>query len=120
MKPLYHGGARRLDRKKLILPPSVTGARSTASYGGGGVCRTDRVYVITELDQARVFALMVGRGDVYQVQPVGEMVPDPDYSGPGESWECELARIVRVVERNVTEVDGLGVEDVLTLVGRDI
>ena len=91
----YHGGAPSILR--WIEPPSRTRAPSTASYGAAGVCRTDRVYVTTDPNAACIFAAMhpSGRGVVYEVKPAGEIVPDPDCTEAGLSFECERAAVVR-------------------------
>lgn len=120
--PFFHGGVRGLRRGGVILPPRITGVPSNADYGAEGVCRRDRVYLVDELDQARIFAILappVGHGDVYEVEPLGEQEPDPDYSGPGECLQAELAKVVRVVERRVQTVQGLSMEEVLAAVTPD-
>jgi hypothetical protein len=111
----YHGGVRRLHRGGLILPSSRTGAFSTADYGAADVCRRDRVYVCTDLQAARAYAAMyakgpgdIGRGDVYEVEPLGTLAPDPDCYVPGLSWEVPMARVLRVVERWVQLEPGMG------------
>lgn len=118
--PLYHGGVRRLDRRGVVLPPSRTGMRCASDYGAGAVHRRDRVYVTTDLDGARLFALMApgGPGDIYLVQPLGELEIDPD-DAHRESWQAPMARIVRVVERNVTRWQGLTLEEALNVVTPD-
>jgi rifampin ADP-ribosylating transferase len=122
MGPLFHGGTRRLDRVGLILPPSKTGVATTGEYGAGAIHRADRVYLTTELEQARIFAICAppkGRGDIYECEPIGDLEPDPDYSGLGASWAVPMARIIRVVERNVREVAGLGAPEVAALLTAD-
>jgi hypothetical protein len=92
----YHAGPIGL---REILPPSITGVPSTASYGADGVCRRDRVYVTTDLSCAVGFASLVpphGAGAVYEVEPVNP-IADPDCSHPGLSFEAESARIIRRV-----------------------
>ena len=92
----YHAGPVGL---RAILPPSVTGAPSTASYGAAAICRRDRVYVTTDLMAAIAFASLVpphGAGAVYEVEPVNP-VADPDCNLPGLSFEAESARIIRRV-----------------------
>ena len=121
-RTLYHGGVRRLHRGGVILPPSSTGAPSTADYGADAVCRQDRVYLTDELDMARMFAILAppnGKGDVYEVEPLGELERDPDYSGEGESWAVPMARVVRVVQRNVTELFGLDAVTVWKVMASD-
>lgn len=97
----FHGGPPGL--KSEILPPERTGAASTAQYGAGAVCRRDRVYLTTIPDAALIFAACapsLAPGWVYEVEPVGDVEPDPDYLGPaGESMSATRARIYRVHHR---------------------
>ena len=96
----WHGGPRGLRRGDYILPPSKTGTRNTlASYGtvASGLARLDRVYVTNERIAAVMYASgLPGLGCVYEVEPVGDLTPDPDCNKPGLSWECERALIVGV------------------------
>lgn len=99
MSPRYfHGGFGGLSVGQHVLPPNVTKAPSTASYGAGGVCSRDRVYITTEFDAALVFACAhpSGRGKVYEVEPTGQVTDDPDARAMGYSYECEKARVVKV------------------------
>lgn len=93
----YHGGVPGLKVGDMILPSCETGAPSTADYGAAIVCRRDRVYVSTVFQDALVFAAMHQSGDgrIYEVEPVGELVPDNDCLQRGHSFECERARVVR-------------------------
>lgn len=93
----YHGGPPGLKSFDKILPSSVTGACSTATYND--VCRRDRVYITTSIEGAAVYAAMHPSRDgrVYRVKPVGEMVADPDCNEPGLSWECEYATVINSV-----------------------
>lgn len=120
--PLFHGGVRRLHKGSVLLPPSRSGSWSCADYGAAHACRRDRVYVTTELDQARLFALMApphGCGDLYEVEPLGALEVDSDYLGPGASYSVPMARVVRVIERHVSEVQGLGPQEAAALLGSD-
>lgn len=98
----YHGGKGGLRLGMFILPPSITGSHSTADYGAGKVCRRDRVYVTTSDAAALIFGAMhwSGKGAVYEVEPIGELVVDPDANadaaGAYISYECERARIIKV------------------------
>lgn len=121
-EPFFHGGPRTFGRGRLLLPPTRTGARSGAEFGGEGVCRRDRVYITNELLYARVFALLAppkGHGSVYEVEPIGETEPDPDYSGPGLCLEVPEARVLRIVEKRVTQVQGLGMREVAAILTED-
>lgn len=100
MTTYWHGGRKGLARGGHVLPPSTTGARRTlADYGtvAAGLARRDRVYVTTDKRAAILYAAGIpGGGCVYEVEPIGAMVPDPDCSKPGLSWECESALIVGI------------------------
>ena len=105
-KPLYHGGVRGLVVGRMLRPPSMTGARSLADYGAGGVCRRDRVYLTTDAEAAHVYAALwtdgsVTGGAVYEVEAMPPLEPDPDCLEPGLSYACPQARIIRVVTRRV-------------------
>lgn len=92
----YHGGPKGL---REVLPPCLTGAPSSASYGAAAVCRRDRVYVTTSLEAAIGFASLAppsGDGAVYEVEPLNP-ADDPDCSFPGLSYEAGRARIIRRV-----------------------
>lgn len=94
----WHGGFGGLRRGDRILPPATTGAVSAADYGAGAACRRDRVYVTTSELAAKMYAAMhpSGRGKVYEVEPVGELVADADCDEPGLSWEVEHAIVLKV------------------------
>lgn len=115
---LYHGGIRKLKRGDLILPPTRTGVPSCADYGAEAVCRRDRVYMVDDLDAAKMFALsnpqQGGGGDVYEVEPIGPTEPDPDYLGEGVCLQAPMARVIRVKARRVNELFGLTRDEFFT------
>jgi hypothetical protein len=120
--PFFHGGTRKLRRGGILLPPAKSGAPSSADFGADGVCRRDRVYVTDDLDQARMFAILAppkGHGSVYEVEPLGDLEPDPDFRGETGSWQVSMARVLRVVERRVTEVFGCGMAEVAAICSSD-
>ena len=96
----YHGGRPGMKTGQFILAPAVTGTSKTlANYGAEGLCRRDRVYVTTDHVAAAMYAGMYSTkkaGWVYEVEPVGEVEPDPDCSQPGLSFSAEKARIIKV------------------------
>lgn len=92
----YHGGPRGFQRGAFLLPPSVTGAKSTTWWLGACVHRVDRVYITTDINGALLFAAGFPRGVIYEVDPVGVLEADPDCDKPGLSYQCEKARIKRV------------------------
>lgn len=92
----FHGGVPGLALGDRLLAPSVTGVRAAIDYADvAGVdpaaasrVRRDRIYLSTMIEAAAIFAAFhpSGRGELYEVDPVGPVEPDPDYSGaPGES-----------------------------------
>lgn len=96
--PLYHGGYGGLSVGQLILPPRKTGAASTASFGAAAVCDRDAVYVTTDFEAAMLFACAhpSGKGKLYEVEPIGDLVDDVDATGKGYSFKCPSARVKRV------------------------
>lgn len=125
MKPptYYHGGVPGLRVGQYILPPAETGAlslsdmvellpvRQELAEETLRVHSRERVYLTTELDTAIVFAGHYPHpegarrrgGDVYRVEPEGEIEPDPDYEGDdGASIAAPRARITGIVATGVT------------------
>lgn len=96
MTTYYHGGIPGLLPGQFILPPAETKQASLSDYGAGGIHRRDRVYVTTDPQAAALYAAMhpSKKGVVYQVEPQGELEPDPDCREPGLSFQCDRARIV--------------------------
>ena len=108
----YHGGIPGLRIGQHILPPDVTGAFSVADTSSATaeqqavierVYRCDRVYLTTERGVAELWACLAPEGtparggDVYRVQPEGDIEPDPDWNGePGVSVCVPRALIVGI------------------------
>lgn len=106
---LFHGGQAGLRVGQLILPPTMTGAKPAderAEYAPG-VYRRDRVYMVTDPEQARVYAALhpsgVSKrgGDVYRVQPLLGLARDRDCKAPGLSWQAPQARILGIVATSI-------------------
>lgn len=100
----FHGGVPGLVRGDLLLPPAATGTERTLTadvLDMGGTARLDRVYVTTGREVARVYAALRPDGALYEVEPVGELVADPDCRVAGVSYEVPAARVVRVVDPRV-------------------
>jgi hypothetical protein len=90
----FHGGKRGLKVGDYILPASVTGRESASNFGVQNH-RKDRVYVSTTLTDAQLFASASLDPIVYEVNPEGELAPDPDCRS-GVSFTCPKAKIVSV------------------------
>lgn len=99
----WHGGRPGVQRGAFLLPPSITKTKHCGLYGAAGIHRTDRVYVATEYAAAVLYAAAWPGGVVYQCEPIGGLTPDPDCSEPGLSWECEKARVRKVVKLTQAE-----------------
>lgn len=105
MSEWFHGGAPGLKQDDLILPAQELGIRAGADYleGDTSHVRRDRVFISSRFSVAAAFASTTpdeqDRAWVYMVQPIGEIEPDPDYSGedPDESRQCERARVRKVI-----------------------
>ncbi|QQN66749.1 NAD(+)--rifampin ADP-ribosyltransferase [Bradyrhizobium diazoefficiens] len=91
----YHGGNRGLKVGQCILPASETGKESASDFGAGKLHRKDRVYVSVALEHAQFFASGSKTPVVYEVEPEGEIEPDPDCK-TGVSFACQKAKVVGV------------------------
>jgi hypothetical protein len=91
----FHGGNRGLKPGDYILPASETGSLSASDFGAQIVHREDRVYVSTRQIDAELFASACREPVVYEVEPIGDLSPDPDCRS-GSSFTCSKARIVSV------------------------
>jgi hypothetical protein len=91
----FHGGNRGLKVGDHILPPSETGRDSASDFGARKVHRKDRVYVSTRLSDAEFFASPSPKPVVYEVEPEGELEPDPDCTS-GVTFACHKAKIISV------------------------
>lgn len=107
---LFHGGVPGLRVGQWILPPAVTGVKGADKYAkyDPGVYDPALVYMVTDLEQARMFAAMCptgsgpGRGgDVYRVQPTIPLALDPDCHIEGSSWCASRALVLGIVSTGV-------------------
>lgn len=109
----YHGTRRGFRAGGVLLPRSVHhSAATTAPVNPGQVALADAedwVYITRNLDLAWVYAWhAVGRGKpkVLQVNPVGDLEPDPEHSTAMDAWRCEFATVKKVfAEPTVTEAE---------------
>lgn len=104
----FHGGVRGLRAGQLILPPSAHKGPTLARYADQLAIGTDPkakellesrmwVFVAPVRKVARVFAaLYPGGGALYQVEPIGRLIDDPDC--PGSSYACPRALIIAVYD----------------------
>ncbi len=103
---IFHGGPSGLSSGGFILPPDETKVRSCSEIelpsGIGNPHRRDRVYVSSLFAAAEMFACMAPSPSVsvYEVEPIGELEPDPDCDDPTMSFQTTKAKIIR--ERRIS------------------
>lgn len=104
-KTLYwHGGPAGRQRNNYLLPPIVTGSKSVSDLVPNNVHRRDRVYVTTSYKAALLYASGFRKGVVYLVEPVGDLEQDPDCFDPTLSFQCDRARVLKVIKPKPWEI----------------
>lgn len=109
MSVLYHGGVPDLEPGDIIEPghsrdnhddcPICRARRAKGADAIEGTGHTEQVYCTRYRDYAAEYAAIYSKGDVYQVEPVGELTDsDEDFDG---CYRCDRLRIVRTVEKHV-------------------
>lgn len=112
---LWHGGIPDLRAGDLIEPgherkqhEGCVFCEARAAGGAGEIDghavdaptgRPDRVYATTDREYARWYASLYGRGDLYRVDPVGEVEQSTEDLFP--TWTAPALRVVAVVDRYV-------------------
>lgn len=100
----FHGGRPGIPRGAFLLPPSITRTKHLSMFGAAGVHRMDRVYVTTQMAAAMLYAAGWPKGVIYQCEPLGALEPDPDCTEPGIAWQCERARVTRIIKPTPREI----------------
>lgn len=110
-RPLYHGGVPGLRPGDLLRPGHSRddlhpGCPWCEARAAGDTTTVDApserhaVYVTEDRSYARYYASLYGRGDLYEVEPIGPLTPSTeDITIP--AWTCAEARVVLVVQRAV-------------------
>lgn len=111
---LFHGGVPDLRPGDLISPgharrshPGCTWCEAREAQAAGGPApvidglakHPDVVYLAVSRDYARHYASLWGRGDLYQVEAVGDLTRSTEDSM--ETWMAPRARVVAVIDRAV-------------------
>lgn len=105
----WHGGAPGLNPGDLIHPRTgdtrhlIDGCPTCEARRAGQPLdtdhtRTDRIYITTDKDYARIYAAGYPRGALYTVQPVGDLEETTDVDDPAPSWACPSARVLAVYD----------------------
>jgi len=114
----WHGGRAGLEPGTILIPKSeaelsdadMTHYDLQRGYGMN-VTSPERVYFSSNREFARGYAgriqgresetgIVFQHGALYEVEPIGEIEPDPDFKG-GVSWCAPQARIISAEESNV-------------------
>lgn len=111
----FHGGIPGLKPGDLITPhpPNIVdGCAICAAKAAGqqplveglGIVdpltgRPDRVYITSDREYARFYASKHPRGDLYTVEPVGDVEPSTEDHFP--TWSVQAARVRTVYDRYV-------------------
>lgn len=116
---LYHGGVAGLRVGDTITPqvgqrrhvagcPTCDARQGNATGTGTAIDpaphRPDRVYLTPDRAYARYYASLTGRGDLYVVEPLGDLEPSAEDTLPTAT--APAARIVAVYDRAVRLTDG--------------
>jgi hypothetical protein len=107
----YHGGVPEPEvQGRLLVSAARLGMKKSHENPMFAPPPYDpaHLYLTTHLGSALGFAARYrdafGRtqpGDVYEVEPIGSVLPDPDYGLSDVFWMCAQARIVRIARRGV-------------------
>jgi hypothetical protein len=87
-KRLFHGTRAELAPGDILRPAAWLGLPERVKTLNQPRYSPHFVYVTERLDYAHVF------GSVYEVEPIGALVPDPDAK---QAHRCRRARVVRLV-----------------------
>lgn len=120
MTRYFHGGVPGLKPGDLVTPhqpavvdgcPICTARANGESYTDehGRIIdpptgRPDRVYVTTDREYARFYASKTWLGDLYVVEPVGQLQQSTE--DPFPTWTCDAARVLSVYNRTVRLTPG--------------
>lgn len=108
----FHGGAPDLEPGDILRPATTLGLDFTY-HQGNAVYDPAYVYFTTRIEIATAYAsrcvlpyVNEVPGDVYRVQPLGPIEPDPDYEPLPEIYmRAPRARILEVVRTEVVLTD---------------
>lgn len=109
----WHGGAPDLKPGDLITPRPAgdlghlrKGCPTCEARREGAPLDTDVndpafVYVTTNRDYARLYATGYPLGDLYRVEPLGDLIETTGRLDPVPSWAAPAARVIAVYDRAI-------------------
>lgn len=100
---LFHGGVRGIKVGEHILPPKITKAPCLSDFGAESVHRRDRVYLTTSYSAALLYAAGVN-GFIYECEALSELEKDPDCTQEGLSYQCEKAKVLRIIKPSNNDI----------------
>lgn len=112
MGSFWHGGAAGLRPGELIDAHHDRHWNDcvTCRERAAGISQIDapngrpgKVYITTDREYARHYASLAGYGDLYQVEPVGEL--ELSTEDRFETFTCDAARVTAVYDRAVMLTD---------------
>ena len=100
MSVLYHGGVPDLKPGDIIEPghsrdnyddcPICRARREKGADAIEGTGHQEQVYCTTMRDYAAEYAAIYGKGDVYQVRPIGDLIEsDEDFEAVTDATGCK-------------------------------
>jgi hypothetical protein len=105
----YHGGMPGLRPGQTLVPspPNYLDDCPICRAKKAGIntaidpltVHPDRIYITTDRDYARFYASKFPRGDLYVVEPIGELEPSAEDYFP--TWKVTEARVRAVYDRHV-------------------
>lgn len=109
----YHGGVPGLRPGELLVPsepnfiddcPICRAKKAGINTGIDPLTvHPDRIYITSDREYARFYASKYWRGDLYKVEPVGELEPSAEDYFP--TWTVASARVIHAYARCVTLTD---------------
>lgn len=106
---LYHGGKPGLKPGDLIEPghsrdqyddcPICQDGRNHGATAFEGTEHPEQVYCTNIRDYAALHASLYGKGDVYQVKPLGPLTPSDE--NETATWRCDRLQVIYIVEASV-------------------
>lgn len=109
----WHGGIPGLRAGDLIVPsaPNYVDNCPICAAKKAGIntpldpltVHPDHVYVTSDREYARFYASKFPKGDLYRVEPIGELTESTEDRFP--TWRVPSARVAGLVDRCVTLTD---------------
>lgn len=100
-EPNYVDGCKVCEQKRAGQQPRLPGLPGIVDPLTG---HPDRVYITSDREYARWYASKHPTGDLYVVEPVGEL--EASTEDPFPSWKVPAARVLTVYSRAVRLTDG--------------